>query len=198
MRDFAKALSITLLALGNSAHAWYLDQSCVKPKRSYSSCDNPEYLPDMSALVTATVTSAFELAGIGRDTLNTLKNGKGSQAQIDLLDFMFGFAVKDNKAEHTGYLDTVTSVFEQVLDFKKNKDGSPSAQTGSYPVGEVVVFCDYTRYRENVDCSGYDSPGNACDTVLQMEVAMSDLYHNCKNPSFTDDDAYVRPLPCPF
>ncbi|KAJ5595179.1 uncharacterized protein N7459_001387 [Penicillium hispanicum] len=123
------------------------------------------------------------MAEIGKNTLNTLKSGQPSQPQIDLMEYLFGFTVQNNKVQQSSLLDIISSVFEQATEFKKNADGTPSAQSeGTLPADDFIVFCDYSRFRENQNCKGEEAPGTACDTTVMMNVLMNDIYRGCKSP----------------
>lgn len=136
----------------------------------------------MSQLVIDTVRSTFKMSQMARETLRLLSQDKASRPQVDLLDYMFSFAVKDGKPERSDYFERVDYVFEQVSSFNKTRDGFPTpmpSDPSKLPVGDVILFCDYTRYKEGVDCSGKPAPGKACDTVLGFAVDMDSLYHGC-------------------
>lgn len=183
---------LCLWGLYGTAQGWYLDRSCSKPKRTQESCDDTEYMPDVSQLVTDVMDGALEMGHIALQTLEALKRGKGITADIELLDYMFGFAVKGKTPRPSGYLDRVISVYEQILDFDKNGDGRPlSMPSGQPPIDDVVVFCDYTRYMEDQDCFGNAQDGWACDTVMGIEVKMDSVWHSCKTAQPDGGNPYV-------
>ncbi|KAJ5569479.1 uncharacterized protein N7459_008909 [Penicillium hispanicum] len=141
----------------------------------------------MSAMIIEAVKKAFDLTDAAKSTLSALKEGKNSQDQLDLLGYLFAFAVKDGAVQQSSQFDRLYDVFDQVSNYKKETDGGPTAQSGALPTNEVIFFCDYSRMNENKDCFGNDKEGYACDTVTKRVVKISPMYQLCKYGTVTID-----------
>lgn len=179
---------LILLGFLTLTQAWYLDQSCDRPKREMVSCDDDsEYLPSFSPMILEGMKKAFDLTSAGKDAMSALKDSKGSKDQIDLLQYLFAFAVKDGAVQQSSQLNRVYDVFDQVSAYKKEADGGPTAQSGTLPTDEVIIFCDYSRMNENKDCFGNAKEGYACDTVTKRVVRISPMYELCKYGQTTID-----------
>lgn len=183
------AFVISFVAFLGFTQAWYLDASCKTPKRDVDSCnDDSEYLPDMSTMVTQAVKNAFQLADAGKTALSTLKEQKGSRDQINLLEYMFAFAVNDGTVQQSTEFDRLYNVFNEIGGYNKEDGGNPSAQTDKLPTGDIIIFCDYSRMKENEDCFGNKKEGYACDTVTKRVVRISPMYEECKNGVVAEGD----------
>ncbi|KAJ5815071.1 hypothetical protein N7474_006848 [Penicillium riverlandense] len=169
MKGF-KNLLVPTLALASYANAWALDQRCTDLGHN--------------KLVTKAMDDAFELAQSGLDAWNALNGGTYNQAEIDLLENMFAWAVtNDNgqKSVNTGHAQWtyIQDIFQGVLDFKAPSKSPPRAT-------DLIVYCDYSRYIENEDCKQNKKPGYACDTASKKEVKMDMAWKGCKS---------VKPFP---
>lgn len=132
-------------------------------------------------MVTTGMNDAFALAQAGLDVWNSLNGGTNTQAELDLLENMFAWAVKDDNGQKTvntdhEYWTYIQTVFTGVIGFeplKSSKAGLPST--------DVIIYCDYSRYTKNKDCNGKRKLGYACDTDNNQIVKMGASWHGCKN-----------------
>ncbi|KAJ5155380.1 hypothetical protein N7492_008183 [Penicillium capsulatum] len=175
----ATFLPLILLVLPQYVNGWYLDQSCHKPKRSFGPPGAPEYLDDMSGMVMKAVANAFDMAETAQNSLEFLRQGMGSEQEMKLVKDMFAFAVRNEKLQQSEYLNFVAGVLSEIVAFDQN-EGKPSPQPQTLPPNEMIVFCDFTRFKENHDCI-HDAEGNACDTAVNGPLVMIDVYKECRD-----------------
>lgn len=190
MKGF-RSLLVQTLALASYANAWALDQRCTD--LGTHMLGSPMILPwnimtDKSLghnkLVTKAMDDAFELAQSGLDVWNALNGGTYNQAEIDLLENMFAWAVTNDNGQknvNTGHEQWtyIQDIFQGVLDFKAPSKSPPRAT-------DLIVYCDFSRYIENEDCKHNKKPGYACDTASNQEVKMDTSWKGCKS---------VKPFP---
>lgn len=104
-------------------------------------------------------------------------------AQLDLLKYMFSedIVTPPSTVDPTSpYFDIVRSVYTQVNGFNKNGDGSPSPKPADLSADDVIVYCNFKRFKEGEDCYGNPSAGEACDRDVNKEVLMDSDYKGCK------------------
>ena len=168
-----KPTGILAFLLGSfiTSHGYVLDSSCSQ----------------YSQMVITGMQGAFDLAQAGSDTFGTLTpSGSGVtwQAQRDLVSYLFAQALTNGNI-NTGneFWRNASRRFNSVLNYNNN-NGQPEPSPSNYKTlstNAVIVFCDFTRFKENQDCYGVPSPGRTCDTTLDISWPISDAYTNCKN-----------------
>ena len=87
------------------------------------------------------------------------------------------------------YFSRIMGVFNGVQNYNHNNQ-----YVSPPPSDEVVIYCDYSRFKENKDCNGEDKKGYACDPDIQDVVQMDSDYQGCKG-SLNTDTTQVRDLP---
>lgn len=135
---------IVLIGLLATSYSYVLDSSC-DPYRS---------------MVISGMQGAFDLAAAGSDTFGFLTpSGRGAiwQARKDLVSYLFSQALTNGNIDNsnTNWKD-VWLKFESVLTYNSNNgqlDASPSNYRSLGSNG-LIVYCDYSRFKENQDCQG--------------------------------------------
>ena len=91
---------------------------------------------------------------------------------------------------------TAESMFEAVLKYNTNggKPQTTPANLRTLHMDNLVVYCNYSRFKENQDCNGTPTPGTACDTSMMIDMKMSDGYNECKTGSKSANSANVSLL----
>lgn len=144
-----------------------------------------------SQLITDGMNNAFDLAEAGFDTFGITSLGSGAkwQARKDLISYMFSEALTDGKID-TGNTNwqLAESTLTSVLTYKSNS-GEPDAapDPGNYRLlksNTVIVYCDYSRFKEGQDCDGVKRKGMTCDTSIGISVRAESVYEDCKSSGF--------------
>jgi hypothetical protein len=130
------------------------------------------------------MNDAFELAQSGLNVWKALNEGTYNQAEIDLLENMFAWAVTNSNGQKSVNTDHehwtyIQDVFQGVLDFQGTSRNPPVST-------DLIVYCDFSRYIENEDCDHKPMKGYACDTAKKQEVEMTAFWKGCKS---------VKPFP---
>lgn len=122
---------------------------------------------------------ALDLAQAAQDTLHALKDGTNNEAQMNLFEYMFSFAVqKDGNEKKIRMTDweRISYVYTEVLNF------APVRQPNdNIPETDVIIYCDYSRYIEGQSCSGKKKKGFACDKDTSLNNLMSLAWKQCKS-----------------
>lgn len=169
---FSNTLAILIVSC-TASHGWILDQSC----NSYSQ------------MVTTGMQSAFDLAQAGSDAMGDLAIAKSINtntltAQRDLVSYLFAESMTGGKIDPTTRnWQSAASIFSRVLAYNTGQPGASAASYRALPSSEVILFCDYSRFKENVDCLGNPKPGYVCDTTMGVFWPISSIYSNCKSTS---------------
>jgi hypothetical protein len=164
------ALHLGSLAL---SHGFILDASCTL----------------YQDLITTGMKSALDFAQAGANVFNSPSTDKNIlQAQKDLTTYLFEGALHSQSD-----YDLVANRFGAVL--KYNVNGGNPEQTldpvkdkAVYPTltsDKLIFFCDYSRYTPGKLCDGSSDPTQSCDTLMQFDIAMDDVYNYCLNPTST-------------
>lgn len=152
-----------------------------------------------SDMVIKGMKSAFDLGQAGSDifTITTPKTNNGVwQAQQDLISYIFGATLTGNDASKNR--EEVSQRFTSLLKFDPNKgdpETTPDQSTyASLTSDKLIVFCDYSRFKENQDCSEDakpgSKPGDYCDTLLDYSGTVSDVYTYCNTPNIDEGIFY--------
>lgn len=122
---------------------------------------------------------SFDLAQAAQDTLQALKDGTHSEAQMDLFEYMFSAALEkigDRRVIKTAEWERILYVYTEVLKF------APVRQPNEdIPETDVVIYCDYSRYIEGKSCSGKKKRGYACDKDTSLTNQMTFGWKQCKS-----------------
>jgi len=142
-----------------------------------------------SQLINDGMNNAFDLAQAGSDTfaITLLGSGPKWQAQKDLISYMFSEALTNSNID-TGNKNWQLgeSTFASVLKYNTN-NGQPDATPANLRnlnTDSLIVYCDYSRFKEGENCDGVKKDGNTCDTSIGITVPMDDIYNDCKSTSF--------------
>lgn len=160
---------VILLGLLATGFGYVLDRSCQ---------------PYADMLVKG-MSSALDLAQAGHNALPIEADpgtGAARAAQRNLVDYLFSETIRGGYIDFTK-LQTIRNKFYLVLRHNR-RNGRPSATPSDYrslTENKVVIFCDYSRYRENQDCQGNAVHGRACDSSLGINVPMDWGYEICKS-----------------
>ncbi|KAH8429797.1 uncharacterized protein LDX57_007469 [Aspergillus melleus] len=121
---------------------------------------------------------ALDLAAAAVDTLDALSTQTNNVAQMDLFQYMFGFAVttvNGHRQVNQNELDYIKGIYTNVLNFALlREDRKPN---------DVVIYCDYSRYIEGVDCNGVENKSVACDKDTSQKANIDFSYKSCKSKS---------------
>jgi hypothetical protein len=138
-------------------------------------------------MVIAGMQGAFDLAQAGSDIFGTLAaSGSGDtwQAQKDLVSYLFAEALTNGNIDPSNAnWQTAAKTFTSVLKYNGNS-GQPDATPSDYRslnTDGLIVFCDYSRFKENQNCDGISKPGVTCDTTIGISWPMNDIYSSCKS-----------------
>lgn len=165
-------LLAVLLGFSATIHGWILDASC-DPYRD---------------MILSGMKSAFSLADISYDTFARLPRARdepANQARRELVGYMFADALKNGNIDpdDENWLSAMNK-FGRVLDYDETKDGMPKpAPAAGYPSlgsNNFVMYCNYTRFRENENCAGQKVKGVVCDTSMKRAFEMDKNYSKCK------------------
>lgn len=130
-------------------------------------------------LVRGGMVRALDLAQTAQDTLQALKDGTYIEAQMDLFEYMFSFAVERGGIERkikAAEWEKILYVYTEVLNF------APVRQPNdNIPETDVVIYCDYSRYIEGQSCSGKKKRGFACDKDTSLNNEMTLGWKQCKS-----------------
>jgi hypothetical protein len=80
---------------------------------------------------------------------------------------------------------TASKQFTSVLKYNSN-NGQPDTTPANYRslnTDGLIVFCDYSRFKEDQNCDGVAKKGITCDTTIGISWPMNDIYSNCKSTS---------------
>ncbi|PLB50857.1 hypothetical protein P170DRAFT_474405 [Aspergillus steynii IBT 23096] len=147
------------------ASAWVLDKRC----------DDLGY----GDLVRRGMAKALDMAQAAQDTLQALKDGTHNEAQMDLFEYMFSFAVEGNGNNRRLKMDEwerIVNTYTEVLKF------APVRQPDEdIPTTEVVIYCDYSRYIEGQSCSGKKKRNLACDKDTSLTNKINFVWRQCKS-----------------
>ncbi|PLB50840.1 hypothetical protein P170DRAFT_508944 [Aspergillus steynii IBT 23096] len=155
---------IPIIFLLSPVKAWNLDRRCVE--LGYES------------VVKNGMTGALDLAAAAVDTLDALSSHTNNAAQLDLFQYIFGFAVKTTNGHREVIPEEVNyikGIYNNVLKF--------AVLTGDERSNDVVIYCDYSRYIEGMDCNGVENSSVACDKDTSRKVDMDFSYKSCKSKS---------------
>lgn len=146
-------------------------------------------------MIIESMESAFDLARAGSDALKALiaptrlTTSDVWMAQRDLMEYLFGQAT--NAQEPDGVDPTksewqqVANTYDQVLSFNDN-NGQPSpdpadADYKSLGSQHLVLFCNFDRFREDMNAKGQQDSGYAWDTATDSRVEMDEQWQSCKS-----------------
>lgn len=124
------------------------------------------------------MTSAIDLAQAAADTMQALKDQTHSEAQMDLFEYMFSFAVKTVNGRRQiddSAWEWINRILVQVLKFKHSTDQKVAE--------DVVIYCDYSRYIEGTRCNGDKKKNMACDKDTSEDVEINSVFNWCKSKS---------------
>lgn len=162
--------AVCLGSLALISHSYILDSGCIP----------------YQDLITRGMKSAFDLAQAGSDLLGSPSRDRNIfQAQYDLTTFMF-LATLNDQASKT----IVADKFNAVLQYNTN-GGSPESTLDPYynratysTLGgdKIVIFCDSKRFTPDVACSSSETPGIACDTLMQYSKSYFVRLFEKQNP----------------
>jgi len=159
------------------SYGWVLDASCSQ----------------YSTMITNAMVSAFEFSQAASDIFGITGPGSGNkwQAQSDLISYLFAETLTngDIDTSNTNW-KTAKNIFSLVQAFNTN-EGNPQTTPSSYLTLDsnvIILYCDYTRFTEGVDCNKKAKPGYACDTKINHLEEMDDEYNDCKAEVDVDTD----------
>ncbi|PLB50842.1 hypothetical protein P170DRAFT_463924 [Aspergillus steynii IBT 23096] len=124
------------------------------------------------------MASAIDLAQAGVDTMQALKDQTHTEAQMDLFEYMFSFAVKtvDGRRQiGPSDWDWINRIFDKVLKLKSFKEEKMAE--------DVVIYCDHSRYIEGTECNGNKNKKMACDKDISGDVEINSVFKWCKSKS---------------
>lgn len=170
------------LSLSYTSCAWHLDQACQRlgsiPNsilRIMLTCEK-----GYDDMVRRGMSGAFDLNKAALDTMRALKDNTHSEAQMDLFEYMYGFAVKQVNGQRRveeRYWKQIYRIFERVETFSTEKEKNHVG------IHDVVVYCDYSRYIEGRCCDGTNSLFTACDKDTSKEFSMDLGWRFCRSSS---------------
>ncbi|RJE21510.1 hypothetical protein PHISCL_06143 [Aspergillus sclerotialis] len=144
---------------------------------------------------------AFKLAGAGSNTLNQLSRSSSTpagMAQKDLLSYLFAETMTNGNIDtNNAQWNVAKNMFSSVLRYKttsNTSNGEPRSTDGKYqflPVNEVILYCDYSRFKGNEDCKGNSKKRDTCDTSIGVAFPMNDIYSNCKKDSIISSHTVI-------
>lgn len=94
-----------------------------------------------------------------------------------------------------------TLKFEHVRDYDNNNGQPqppppPPVDYRDLGVHQLIVYCDYSRFREGEHCDGHKAKGIYCDTSIGMTMNIDAPYRQCKGKTlasfFSDMQASTK------
>ncbi|KAK2595262.1 hypothetical protein QQS21_007049 [Conoideocrella luteorostrata] len=196
---------VILLCLGNICFGWYLDESCKS--------DDPAVSNEL--LVERWMQGAFNLSKAGLGALQNLEDhnkvrgfrqGPIRKHQEELLDQIFRVAKNGNKIDPEYEIwKQIKQVYNLVGRFKMTQDGGPQnlLAPSTPPVpnanihrkkaryrglgdGDLVIYCDHSRFIEGENCHGDKDPSYLCDTSFGRSDFIDDAFKQCRDSIATN------------
>ncbi|KAK2590783.1 hypothetical protein QQS21_011537 [Conoideocrella luteorostrata] len=185
---------IMLVTIVGPCHGWYLDASCRSNQ------------DDREAFVKKWMASAFELSKAASRALDELERDRSVQyrnrgemhiARSATIETLFNSlhdlirSPPPNSANLPPLNNPdwilVKDRFKQVnvLDSQQkehNPTDDPAHRYLGLPSSEVIIYCDYSRFRIAEQCiTRAWNPGYACDTSIGLDVKMDQAFVECQD-----------------
>lgn len=152
-------------------------------------------------LIAEGMKGATDMAQAAEDlfvALSSAGSGPVRQAQEDLVSYLFTEAMTDGKIDPNNENHiTAFNTISNVLNYYQTKDGKPQTTPANYrdlKTTDLIIYCDYSRFKENQNCNGETKKGYTCDTSIGVSFLIGDIYSNCKSTSaFKMSETQVRP-----
>lgn len=171
-----RAILLTvLLGFFATSHGWVLDKSCG-PYRD---------------MILKGMKSVYSIADVSYDTLNRLPNagtGPADQARRELVEYLFADALTNGNIDlYSDAWINATDAFGKVIDYKTNNEPEsvPVAAYKSLRPTNLIMYCNYDRFKENQDCQEKEMKGVVCDTSIDRAFKMDSKYSDCKGGLFS-------------